>query len=59
MREEDQPAEHLWLDDDAIREHFERVKERWAAGASGMEPIEDPGSMEQNETTKHLRRLRR
>lgn len=58
MREEDQPPEHIWLDDEAVTEHFARVKERWASGSSGMEPIEEV-PLEQNETTRGLRRLRR
>ena len=59
MREEDQPPEHIWLDDEALSEHFRRVKERYAAGSHGMESVEDPGPMEQNEKTRHLRRVRR
>jgi hypothetical protein len=55
MREEDRPPEALWLDEEAMTEHFKRVTERYAGG-SGMEPIEP---MEQNALTKSLMKKRR
>lgn len=55
MSEEDQPPEEIWLDPEAINEHFERVKARWKSGSSaGMEPIEQP-PMVDNELTRGLR----
>lgn len=54
MREEDQPPEKIWLDDDALNEHFTAVKERYSSG-SAMESIDDE-PMEQNLLTKKLRK---
>lgn len=55
MREEDAPPEEKWLDQEALNEHFDEVKRRYASSSSrGMEPIEEL-DLEQNELTKGLR----
>ena len=51
---DDQPDESIWLNNEALDDHFRRVKERYKSG-SGMESIEDvPES--QNEFTRDLRK---
>lgn len=53
MRAEDQPPEHLWLDDDALAEHLERISDRHRSGAEWSEVPDAP--LEQNELTRGLR----
>lgn len=48
----------MWLDDEAITDHFEKVKERWGRPA-GMEEIEEVAEMDQNELTRDLKRSKR
>jgi hypothetical protein len=52
LPEDDQPPETIWLDGEAIAEHFERVNDRYKAKSQGMEVVED---LEQNQLTKGLR----
>ena len=52
MSEQDRPAEAIWLDDDALNEHFERVKARYSSGSSDGE---DAVPMQQNELTRDLK----
>lgn len=54
MKKEEIPPEHIWLDDEALEEWFERLHEKWNRPA-GMEEIEDPGEMAQNDLTRGLR----
>lgn len=51
MRPEDQPPQHLWLDDEGLSEHLERISERRRSGAEWSE-VPD---LEQNELTRGLR----
>lgn len=54
LREEHQPPEHIWLNDERLADHFERVRESMKdPNARGMEPIPD---WEQNELTKDIKR---
>lgn len=50
---EERPPKRIWLDGDALREHFDRVEkardERYRPGGSG--PIDDP---RENEAAKSL-----
>jgi hypothetical protein len=57
MREEDQPPESIYLDDEALSEHFDRVREKYSSSSTDREPIEQV-PLEQNEATKGLRRGR-
>ena len=57
LREEDQPAEELWLDSDALAMHFDAVKERWKSGSSGEEwETIDGGGMQENDLAKDIRK---
>ncbi len=47
------PPEQIWLDSEALNEHFERVRARHKKG-SDSEPIEDVPLM-QNELTRGLK----
>lgn len=53
MRKEDQPPERIWLNDEAIAAHFERIHEKYSTG-SGTEMVE-VADLDQNELTKGLR----
>lgn len=53
MSDEDQPPERIWLDDEALADHFERVRERYRSGSSSDR--EEVPDLEQNELTKGLR----
>lgn len=57
LPEEDIPPQHLWLDDEAITEHFERVRERRTSGhsTSDLESVPQP-ELEQNELTAQYRK---
>lgn len=55
LKEEDVPPQHMWLDNEALSDHFERVKEK-AGRPAGMEEIEEQhGEMTQNEFTRGLK----
>ena len=54
MKEEDQPPEHIWLDQEALNAHFESVMDRYRS-PDGNESVPDP-DFEQNELTRGLRR---
>lgn len=57
MKEEDQPPEHIWLNAEALNQHFDDVMERYRSpNTSGSEPVPDPADFQQNELTKGLRR---
>ena len=43
MPEEDRPPEAIWLQGKLLTEHFDRIKAKYKAKASGMEPIEVMG----------------
>ena len=54
MSDKDQPPEQIWLNEEALTDHFARVRERYGS------PSEDTGdsdeSLQQNDLTKELRR---
>lgn len=56
MSEEHQPPEEIWLDDEALADHFDNVKRNLSRSSSGddWEPIGDAGT--QNELTRDLRK---
>lgn len=54
MREEDAPSEDIWLDQEALNDHFERLKEKYSSN-SGGEPMEIV-ELDQNELTRDLKR---
>lgn len=39
--EDDRPPEAIWLNSKALSDHWDKVRNRYAAKANGMEPIED------------------
>lgn len=51
LREEDQPLPEIWLDDEALAEHFERVRAKYA---TDRDDGEDVGDMVENELTKGI-----
>lgn len=51
MTEQDRPPESIWLNDEALDEHFAAVKARYASGSSGTESV----PLSQNELTRELR----
>lgn len=51
----DQPPEEIWLDQDALNEHFERVHARYGGDDDGGHDAEVV-PMTQNELTRDLRR---
>lgn len=53
MPEKDQPPQRIWLNDEAINEHFERLKASYANGGTGDDGEVVP--LQQNEMTKGLR----
>lgn len=57
LEEDERPPERIWLDNQALADHFERLNEKRKSKASGMEPIEvdDSAPMLQNEITKNWR----
>lgn len=54
LPDEDQPPPSIWLNDEALDSHFEKVKERYKAGASGgMEEVPQAGQgMQDNEIVR-------
>lgn len=56
MTEEDRPERSIWLDDEALEEHFERVNDRYKT-KRGSEPI--PEFDEPNQLTKDIRKGKR
>lgn len=55
LEEDDQPPEEIWLNDEALIDHFDDLKRRRSSRESGDEEI--PGAeWQQNEITKGLRR---
>lgn len=54
LPDEDAPPEEIWLDQEAINDHFQRVKDRHSSGARGesMEELE----LDQNDLTKGLKK---
>ena len=55
LDDEDRPPESIWLDNQAINEHFDSVRARREDKARGVEVVDD-APMLQNELTKNLRR---
>lgn len=59
MSDEYQPPEEIWLDDEALADHFDNVKRKMrnpSSGGDDWESIDDPGS--QNELTRGIRKGR-
>lgn len=54
MRDEDQPPEEMWLDQEALEDHFRRLKEKYSSN-SGGQPMEQV-DLDQNELTRDLKR---
>lgn len=56
MREEDQPPQQIWLDSEAIEEHFNAIRDKYNSnsGTSGDEDVPDP-SWGQNTLTEGMR----
>lgn len=58
LGDDDRPPVEIWLDNEELELHFERVKRRWASrgssDSSDMEPI-DEGNGASNEYTRGLR----
>lgn len=52
MPEKDQPPEEIWLNPEALEDHFERVK---ASYGSDTEEVPE-GELQQNELTAGLKR---
>lgn len=52
MTEQDRPPEAIWLNDEALDEHFSAVKARYGSGKSG----DDLVSLSQNELTRDLKK---
>lgn len=52
LPEDDQPPQSAWLDDEALVEHFRRVRDRYKSGGSGSEVVPE---LDQNELTKGWR----
>ena len=48
LPEKDLPPEAIWLDPDALSEHFERVKARYASGASSSDDDRDDVAVPMN-----------
>ena len=55
MQDEHRPPREIWLDDEALDDHFQNLKARLRSGASQDDGWEDIPS-EQNELTRGLRR---
>lgn len=55
MSDDDQPPEHIWLDPEALSQHFDRVRERYKSGSAGQTPIGDQ-DLDTNELTRELMR---
>lgn len=57
LPEEDRPDERIWLDDEALNQHFDALHERYRGGSRNEEWESIPsGELEQNELTKGFRR---
>jgi hypothetical protein len=62
MSEDDQPPEHIWMDDEALIEHFDGVREKYRSKSSGdasWESVPAGDDVIDNEFMKDLRRRRR
>ncbi len=55
LLDEDRPPERIWLDDEALEEHFERVDERRKSGSRGTEEVPD-AELTRNELTADFRK---
>lgn len=56
LPDDDRPPERIWMDDEALSEHFERVRGRYRSDSRGPEWEEIPGDLQQNALTTNLRR---
>lgn len=57
LPDDDRPPERIWLDDEALEHHFEKVQEqRRNPRDSGMEDIPESGPLDQNELTRDFKR---
>lgn len=55
MPEKDQPPESIWLNDEALQLHFERVKASYSSGSTDALEEVPQAPLSQNELTKGLR----
>jgi hypothetical protein len=57
LPDEDQPPQEIWLDDEKLAAHFEKVRDRYrsASGNSGMESVPQ-ADLPQNELTASFKR---
>jgi hypothetical protein len=57
MPSDDQPPEAIWLDDDAIAAHFERLRDKYASGSGGpgWEPVPAGTDETENALAKAIR----
>lgn len=53
MPDDDQPPESIWLNTEALEEHFARVRRKYESKSGGMEPVPE-ASMQDNEFTAAL-----
>ncbi len=53
MREEDQPPQRIWLNDEELADHFERIRAKYASKDDTEAVPQAP--LEQNELTRGLR----
>lgn len=58
MPDEDQPPEHMWMNDKMIGDHFDLVRQRYKekySGGDGMESVPEAGTpMQDNEYVSRL-----
>lgn len=55
LPDEDRPPEGIWLDSEAVSEHFEGVRQRYSSGKGGSGGQEPVPQLDQNELTRDLR----
>lgn len=55
MTDEQRPPQEIWLDDEALNDHFDSVKSRMRTGGASDDGWEDIPT-QQNEFTRDLKR---
>lgn len=55
MPEKDQPPRRIWLDDEELEAHFDRLREKYGRDSDDDRNWEDVPQFEENELTKGLR----
>ncbi len=57
MLDDDRPPERIWMDDEALSQHWEKVDERRKRPHDGgTEPVPQAGGLDQNELTAQFKR---